>query len=259
MQDYNNRFGGVERIYGALGADRISKAHICVVGIGGVGSWVCEALARSGVGKITLVDLDEVCVTNINRQIHAITETVGRSKVAVMKERLLQINPQIEVNAIEDFFTEKTKERVLSTKYDYLIDAIDSFNSKLLLIHECRLRNQPILTVGGAGGKVTPSLIRSGDLSETSNDPLLAKIRKHLKHVHQYSQQSHWGIDAVYSFERPRFPNKSGRVCYQKDMRLNGRLGCEGSIGSVSFLTGAMAFEAVSVALDRITQVQVDS
>src|SRR5262245_53639082 len=130
MSYYEARFNGVARLYGADGLQRLQHSHVCVVGIGGVGSWAAEAIARSGIGRLTLVDLDEVCVSNINRQIHAVDDDVGRAKVEVMAERVRAINPDCEVHAIAEFFTESNAPQLLSTEFDYLIDAIDSLRNK---------------------------------------------------------------------------------------------------------------------------------
>src|SRR5690242_14903112 len=151
MSDFAERFGGVARLYGASGLEKLRAAHVCVVGIGGVGTWAAEALARSGVGAITLVDLDEVCVTNINRQLHALTETIGRSKVEVMAERIRAINPECHVETEQKFFNAQTAKELLAPKYDFVLDAIDSVTNKVLLLARCRNRKLPVVACGGAG------------------------------------------------------------------------------------------------------------
>src|ERR1017187_120937 len=153
MSDFETRFGGIARLYGKSGLDKLRAAHVCVVGIGGVGTWAAEALARSGVGALTLVDLDEVCVTNINRQLHALTETVGRAKVEVMGERIRAINPDCRVTAEPKFFNEQTAEEFLAPKYDFVLDAIDTVTNKVLLLAGCREKNLPVVSCGGAGGR----------------------------------------------------------------------------------------------------------
>ena len=147
-----------------------------MMGIGGVGSWTVEALARSGVGRITMVDLDDVCLSNVNRQLHALDGTIGKSKIAVMKERVLKINPNCEVNLIEKFFTKENAEEILDNDFDYIVDAFDSMWNKLFLIDLCVKRGIKICTVGGAGGKTDPTLIRSGDLNFTQKDPFVFLI-----------------------------------------------------------------------------------
>src|SRR6516225_5042178 len=145
MSDFETRFGGIARLYGQGGLLKLRAAHVCVVGIGGVGTWAAEALARSGIGAITLVDLDEVCVTNINRQLHALTETVGRSKVEVMAERIRAINPECKILAEQKFFNEQTAEELLASKFDFVLDAIDSVSNKVLLLAKCREKNLPVV------------------------------------------------------------------------------------------------------------------
>ena len=146
MSDFETRFGGIARLYGQAGLEKLRAAHVGVIGIGGVGTWASEALARSGVGAITLVDLDEVCVTNINRQLHALTETVGRSKVEVMAERIRAINPECRVTAAQQFFNEQTAEEILAPKFDFILDAIDNVPNKMLLLVRCREKNLPVIT-----------------------------------------------------------------------------------------------------------------
>src|SRR5688572_28200628 len=170
--DYNQRFSGIARLYGTDGAARLRSAHVAVIGVGGVGSWAVEALARSGVAALTLIDLDEVCVSNINRQLPALTSEVGKSKVLVLKQRLQGINHNCIVTAVEEFFTAASAEHLLATPYDYVVDAIDSLANKCLLIARCRDKNIPVITVGGAGGRRDPTAIKIDDLAFASHDPL---------------------------------------------------------------------------------------
>src|SRR5580658_2547566 len=148
MSDFETRFGGIARLYGREGLARLRAAHVCVVGIGGVGTWAAEALARSGIGAITLVDLDEVCASNINRQLHALTETVGRAKVEVMADRIRAINPGCRVIAEQKFFNEQTAAGLLAPKFDFVLDAIDSVTNKVLLLAGCRQKNLPVAACG---------------------------------------------------------------------------------------------------------------
>ena len=154
MSDYQLRFGGIARLYGNRQSEALQQAHFCVIGIGGVGSWVAEALARNGIGQITLIDLDDLCITNINRQIHALSNTIGQRKVDVMRDRIIQINPECIVNCIEDFVTLENMREILSNGYDYVIDAIDSVNVKSAVIAHCKRNKLPLITIGGAGGQV---------------------------------------------------------------------------------------------------------
>ena len=169
MSDFETRFGGIARLYGQSGLERLRAAHVCVVGIGGVGTWSAEGLARSGIGALTLVDLDEVCASNINRQLHALTETVGRAKVEVMAERIRAINPDCRVIADQKFFNEQSAAELLTPKFDFVLDAIDSVTNKVLLLANCRQKNLPVVACGGAGGRRDGTLVRTADLAKVSH------------------------------------------------------------------------------------------
>lgn len=193
------RFGGIERLYGEAGFEQLQKAHVAIVGIGGVGCWSAEMLARAGVGHITLIDADELCVTNINRQIHAMDSTVGRSKVEVMAERIKDINPDCQVIQEQRFFMSSTCEDLLSSQFDAVIDAIDSVKHKVLLLAECLKRKTHVVTVGGAGGKTDPSRIQEADLAKSQGDRLLKKVRYELRKYHGLKNKKKFKIPAVFS------------------------------------------------------------
>ena len=260
MSDYHLRFGGISRLYGKSSAEIINNAHFCVIGIGGVGSWVAEALARTGVGRITLIDLDDICTTNINRQIHALTTTVGESKVDVMAERVKQINPECQVHCIEDFVTLDNLHDTLSQGYDYVIDAIDSVKIKTAIINYCKRNKLPIITIGGAGGQTDPSQIQITDLSQTYQDPLLSKVRNQLRRDHNFSRadaskqrQRKFGIDAVFSTEQLMYPDADGEVCYAKQSQDGAmRLDCSGGFGAATHVTASFAFFAVGKAINKL-------
>mgnify|MGYP005812760527 CR=1 FL=1 len=268
--DYSLRFGGIARLYGQDGALTLQQAHFCVIGIGGVGSWVAEAIARNGIGNITLIDLDDLCITNINRQIHALSNTVGLSKVEVMKERIKQINPDCTVNAIEDFVTIENLADLLPANFDYVIDAIDSVNIKTRIIAHCKRNKLPIITIGGAGGQVDPSKIAITDLSKTYQDPLLAKVKNQLRREFNFpradlakASKRKFKIDAVFSTEQLRYPNKdyesSGQVCLAKpeqddENNTSMRLDCSGGFGATTHVTASFAFFAVGRAIDKLLQ-----
>lgn len=273
-QGYLDRFSGIGRAYGSRAMTRLSQAHACVVGIGGVGTWVAEALARSGIGQITLIDLDEICVTNINRQLHALTSTVGQSKVGVMASRLLEINPELRVFAQECFYTEKTEEMLLGTverpsPFDVVVDAIDQTERKAKLIEACFQREIPVVTCGAAGGRRAPHLITTDDLKRSTHDGLLRRVKQILNRStrfqelilqrvadsHQGSpkgESSSWGVPAVFSTERAVYPTLDGEVCHTSPSREALRLGCESGFGSLTFVTGTFGFVASSVAIDLI-------
>jgi tRNA threonylcarbamoyladenosine dehydratase len=260
MSYYRARFEGIARLYGVECLQRLREAHVCVIGIGGVGSWTAEAIARSGLGQLTLVDLDEVCVSNINRQIHALSETVGRPKVEVMAERVRAINPDCQVHTITEFFTESTAEGVLSAKFDYIVDAIDSIRNKCLLIALSRDRNIPIVTCGGAGGRRDAAAVRVADLAFTSHDRLLQKVRERLRRDYGFPRgDKKFGVDCVYSTEPPVFPQMDGSVCETRPPPEMGegearRLNCDWGLGSATFVTGAFGFAAAGHVVRRIAE-----
>lgn len=254
MSDYQLRFGGIARLYGNSQSEALRQANFCVIGIGGVGSWVAEALARNGVGQITLIDLDDLCVTNINRQIHALTSTVGLSKVDVMRDRIMQINPDCSVSTVEDFVTLENVRELLSNSFDYVIDAIDSVNVKSAIIAHCKRNKLPIITIGGAGGQVDPSKIATADLSQTYQDPLLAKVRNQLRREYNFSRnvKRKFSIDAVFSSEQLRYPDAEGNVCHAKQSNDGAmRLDCSGGFGAATHVTACFAFFAVAKAMDK--------
>ena len=264
MSDYSQRFGGIQRLYGSQGAEIIKAAHFCVIGIGGVGSWAAESLARTGVGEITLIDLDDICTTNTNRQIHALTSTVGESKVEVMAERINAINPDCRVNVIEDFVTEDNLAELLTKRFSYVIDAIDSVNIKTMLIAHCKRQKIPLITIGGAGGQIDPTQIQISDLSQTYQDPLLAKVRNQLRRDYNFPKDTEkkaskrkFAIDAVFSTEQLVYPNQDGEVCHAKQ-QANGtmRLDCNNGFGAVTHVTASFAFFAVSRAISKLIKKQ---
>jgi tRNA A37 threonylcarbamoyladenosine dehydratase len=207
--DFDRRFGGIARLYGAAALQRFRQAHVCVVGVGGVGSWVVEALARSAIGKITMIDLDNLAESNINRQIHALSDTLGKAKVSALAERIALINPFCVVTEIEDFLTPDNMEQMIGGRgYDYVVDAIDNVQAKVALIAYCRDHALPLLTVGSAGGQIDPTKIEVRDLSKTEQEPLLAKVRKRLRTYHRFPRgdRNRFGVDAVFSTEPVRMP-----------------------------------------------------
>jgi len=248
------RFGGIARLYGKRGLQRLSTAHVCVVGVGGVGSWTVEALARSGVGTITMVDFDEVCITNVNRQLPALTHTVGSAKVAVLAERVAQIAPQCAVNARQIFFTAETEESFFSARYDWVVDAIDVPAQKCLLIAGCRRRGVPVLSVGGAGGKRDGSAVRVADLALTGRDPLLKVVRRELRREHGFEsvEGRGFGVPCVYSTEAPVYPWEDGEVCEVREEGGASVRDCSSGFGAATFVTGVFGFIAAGEVVRRI-------
>ena len=260
--DFNQRFGGIARLYGVEGLKKLLNSHILIVGLGGVGTWAAEALARSGVGAITLVDLDDICITNTNRQIHAQNNLYGSMKVKAMSERILGINPQCKVRTFEEFFTATTSEMILDRNYDYVIDAIDSLQNKCVLAAKCHEKNIPLIINGGAAGKRNPAMIKVDDLGLACNDSLLFSLRKRLRQEFSFpsgesftrSKKQKFNIACVYSPEEPIFPKSDGSVCPIADLESNLRLDCETGMGSATHITGMFGFMAAGHVIDQITK-----
>jgi tRNA A37 threonylcarbamoyladenosine dehydratase len=250
------RFGGIARLYGVDGLALFRRSHVAVIGIGGVGSWAAEALARSGVGEITLIDLDDLCVTNINRQIHALSSTIGQSKVAVMAERIREINPDCLVHEVEAFASRDNLDQLLHPGLDYVIDAIDSVPEKAALIAWCKRHKVAVITIGGAGGQIDPTLIRVADLTRVCADPLAAKVRATLRRHYHFSRSGRrFAVECVYSQEQLRYPQPDGSVGQRKSVLANGtRLDCAGGFGATSVVTASFGFVAVARVLAKLQQ-----
>lgn len=249
------RFSGIERLYGAGSLTKFRHAHVCVVGVGGVGSWTVEALARSGVGTLTLIDGDDVCVSNTNRQLPALMGAYGRPKVDVLAERARAINPDIVVNAMERFLTPATLDDLLGRGYDLVVDACDAFRVKLETIAWCKRRKQPLIVCGSAGGRSDPTKIEVRDLSKTEHDALLALIRKKLRHDHRFPRnpKRSFGIPAVFSRENVRYPQPDGSVCGLRPNSAESlRLDCDASLGAATHVTAAFGMVIAGKALDRL-------
>ena len=263
MSDYETRFGGIARLYGAEQANWLRQAHFCVIGIGGVGTWVAEALARSGVGSLTLVDLDDICTTNTNRQIHAMSSTVGTAKVEAMAERILAINPDCQVQQIEDFVTVDNLHDMFGdrhdSKFDVIVDAIDSIQAKTALIAYCKRNKFPIVVTGGAGGQTDPSQIQFGDLAKTTHDPLLSKVRNQLRRDFNFSKnpKRKFGVDCVFSTEQLQYPQSDGTVCAIKvSAEGSMRLDCNMGFGAATMITGTFGFFAASKAIEKYLKIK---
>lgn len=248
IDNYEQRFGGIGRLYSAEGLARLRQAHICVIGIGGVGSWVVEALARSGIGKITMIDMDDICVTNINRQIHALTGNVGKLKTEVMRERVALINPECEVQIIDDFLSAENLADYLNRDYDYVIDAIDSVKTKAVLIAYCKRHKIKVITIGGAGGQTDPTQIQIADMTKTIQDPLIAKVRSILRKDYHFSQnpKRKFGVDCVFSTQPLIFPKMS------EGCEISASMNCANGFGSATMITATFGFFAVSRVIDKL-------
>jgi tRNA A37 threonylcarbamoyladenosine dehydratase len=250
--DFDRRFGGIARLYGAAALPRFRAARVCVVGVGGVGSWVVEALARSAIGHLTLIDLDNVAESNINRQIQALSATLGQAKVTALAQRIELINPYCRVTEVEDFVTPDNLDTMIGAHdFDYVIDAIDSVRAKSALIAYCSAHAIPLITVGSAGGQIDPTRIEVRDLARTEQEPLLAKVRKLLRAQHGFPRgaKNKFGIDAVFSTEPLRFPEGSDGCALETD-RITG-LNCAG-FGSAMVVTASFGMVAAAHVLRKL-------
>ncbi|CCP02067.1 hypothetical protein BN439_0982 [Erwinia amylovora Ea644] len=252
---WRQRFGGIARLYGQPALQLFADAHICVVGIGGVGSWAAEALARSGIGAITLIDMDDICISNTNRQIHALKSHVGQAKTEVMAARIRDINPECRVTCVDDFITAENTAELLDQGFSYVIDAIDSVRPKAALLAWCRRHKIPLVTTGGAGGQIDPTQIQVADLAKTIQDPLAAKLRERLKSDFKIVKNSKGklGIDCVFSTEALMYPQPDGSVCPSRSSAEGPkRMDCASGFGAVTMVTATFGFIAVSHALKKM-------
>ena len=256
--DFERRFGGVKRLYGDTGISKLQAAHIVIVGIGGVGSWVAEALARNAVGSITLVDLDNIAESNVNRQIHALDGNFGKAKITAMRERILSINPDCLVHEIEDFVTVENARKILDFHFDCLVDCIDDASAKAVLAVLCKAVKSPIVMSGSAGGRLDPTRIKVADLSAVTNDKLLAKVRNMLRRDYQFpkaqtSNSKHtkksakFDVICVYSDEPVIKPDEA---CETGSSSITG-LNCAG-YGSSVCVTAPMGFAAAQLAINLL-------
>lgn len=248
--DRDRRFGGVTRLYGIDGAERLRKANVCIVGIGGVGSWSAEALARTGIGRMTVVDLDMVAESNTNRQIHALGDVYGKAKVDAIAERIRAINPDCVVSCVEDFVTPENVGTILDQDYSMIIDAIDQVRAKAAMVALCRQIKTPIVVVGAAGGQIDPTQVCVTDLSKTVQDPLLAKVRSLLRREYGFPRDTKkkFSVSAVFSTEPLRYP-ETGAAC-DTPLGTTG-LNCAG-FGSSVCVTSVFGMVAAAQAIRRI-------
>ncbi len=252
--DNERRFSGVRRLYGETGLSKLQSAHVVVIGIGGVGSWAVEALARNAIGQLTLIDLDNIAESNVNRQIHALNENMGKAKVTAMQERLLQINPNCKVIEIEDFITVDNVQSLLDFDFDIILDCTDDAKAKVVLASFCKQQNKPLMMSGSAGGRLDASRMQIADLSKVTGDKLLAKVRNQLRRDYGFPKASQtkksakFGITCVYSDEPVIKPDM---VCDTvADASITG-LNCAGYGSSVS-VTAPFGFMLGQLAINRL-------
>lgn len=246
----SRRFGGISRLYGQTALDVFSRSHVCVVGVGGVGSWAVEALARSGIGKLTLIDLDNIAESNVNRQLHALSNDFGKAKVSALHERIGQINPQCEVVEIEDFVDENNLSTLFADGFDFVIDAIDQVRVKAAMAAYFVGKKQPFVISGGAGGQKNPALIQTADLSRVTHDPLLANLRYTLRKRYGFPRDTaqKMRVPCVFSTENIT-PPQSGEAC-AADAAPQG-LSCAG-YGASMLVTAAFGLYCAQAAIDHL-------
>ena len=252
----DSAFAALPRVFGRQACTQLSQMRVCVVGMGGVGSWAAESLARTGIGHLTMIDHDDVTVSNINRQLHALSNTVGESKVELMRERVGHINVHCDVHAIDDFLAESNLGRYLDQQFDVVIDAIDSIRFKAAMIYYCKRNRIPIITTGGAGGRIDPLAVGVIDLSRTWNDALAARVRKRLRTDYGFSKnpKRRFGVECVFSKEQPVYPDTKGGVTHARPGIPGASLDCDQGYGSVSMVTGTFGLVAASRAINLALQ-----
>lgn len=254
--DYERRFGGVRRLYGESGLAKLQAAHVCVVGIGGVGSWAVEALARNAVGSLTLIDLDNIAESNVNRQLHAVDGAFGLPKITAMQQRVHAINPACVVHTVEDFITPENVATLLNTSMDVIVDCIDDAKAKVALAAFCTQQQQTLVMVGSAGGRLDPTRIQVTDLAHVSGDRLLAKVRNQLRRDFNFPKASNtkksskFGITAVFSDEPALKPAQSADEMCEVNTGITG-LNCAG-YGSSVCVTAPFGFAAAQLALNHL-------
>jgi tRNA A37 threonylcarbamoyladenosine dehydratase len=248
VSDEARRFGGLERLYGVDAAARIRQAHVVVVGIGGVGSWTAEALARSGVGRLTLIDMDHIAESNVNRQIHALTSTLGQAKIEAMRERIAQIHPGCKVDLVDDFVSPENWPQLLTVRPDALIDACDQVKAKQAMAVWAMKEKIPFVTVGAAGGKRLAHQVDIDDLAQVTHDPLLAQLRYRLRKHHGAPKQGkRIGVRCVFSREPVQGPDASCAL------EGDGTLNCHG-YGSLVGVTATFGMCAATEVMNLLSR-----
>ncbi|MDO4997513.1 MAG: tRNA threonylcarbamoyladenosine dehydratase [Neisseria sp.] len=251
----SRRFGGIARLYGQNALNAFAQAHVCVVGVGGVGSWAVEALARSGISKLTLIDLDNVAESNVNRQLHALTDDFGKAKVLALSERIAQINPDCQVIEIEDFIDENNLSQIFAQPFDFVIDAIDQVRVKAAMVAYFVQHKQPFIISGGAGGQRNPALIETADLSQVSHDPLLANLRYTLRKKYGFSRDTSkkMRVPCVFSRESITPPQLSEESCAADGNAAPQGLSCAG-YGASMLVTASFGLHCATAAMEHIVK-----
>lgn len=253
-EDYAQRFSGIARLYGSAGLARLRAAQVCVIGVGGVGSWTVEALARSGLGALTMIDLDDVCVTNVNRQLPALDGTIGRPKIDVLAERIRLISPSCRVDTRATFFTPATAAELLAPGFDFVVDATDRLANKCEIIVRSRERGIAVLTCGGAGGRRDGTAVRVCDLAHSTQDELLRQVRRKLRRDFAFPREpgADFGVACVFSPELPLYPWADGTCALDPEPGSSLTLDCATGFGTATFITGAFGFAAAGEVVRRL-------
>ncbi len=258
----HRRFDRMGRLVGDPGMQKIMNSHVMVIGVGGVGSWAAESLARSGVGRITLVDFDEICITNTNRQLHALTGLLGQKKAQVLTDRLRKINPQARFDALPIFYSEENCTQIFAERPDYVLDCIDNLTAKSHLISFCRQQGIPLIVSTGAAARLDPSMIQVADLAKSHTDPMAQQLRKILRTKHEFPRDEDFGVPCVFSDEEPMLPVElhydHGQgfkcVCPQGQNDLHSCDKRNRIYGTASFVTGSFGFHMASWVIRQILQ-----
>lgn len=258
----HRRFDRMGRLVGDQGMENLFRSHVMVIGLGGVGSWAAESLARSGVGRLTVVDFDEVCITNANRQLHALQGLVGQKKSAIMGERLRKINPQAQVLDLPLFYNQENHDQIFKHRPDFVVDAIDNMTAKSQLLNFCRKENIPVICSSGAAARMDPTQVRVADLAETHTDPLAHQLRKIMRTKFDFPREGQFGIPCVYSAETPmepvdlKYDNGQGFkcVCPQGQNNLHSCDQRNLIYGTASFVTGAFGLAMASWVVQQIVK-----
>lgn len=258
----HRRFDRMGRLVGDANMEKLFRSHVMVIGLGGVGSWAAESLARSGVGRLTVVDFDEICITNANRQLHALQGLVGHKKAKVMAERLRKINPQSQVEEMPMFYNEQNSAEILAKKPDYIIDAIDNMTAKSHLIHTAKALGIPLITSVGAAARLDPQAVKITDLSETHTDPMAQQLRKVMRQKYDFAAKGPWGVPCVFSTEVPMMPVElhydQGEgfkcVCPQGQNDFHSCDRRHTIYGTASFVTGAFGLAMASWTVRQILE-----
>ncbi len=257
-EDYINRFGGVGRLYGKAALEVFSEAHVMVVGLGGAGSWTVESLARSGIGEITLVDLDEICITNTNRQIHAHDGNYGKMKAEALMKRVLKINPHCKIHVELSFYSKRNSEQLLASMPDIVIDAIDTTRAKSHLLASCITKGIPVFTCGGSGGKIDATKIKVADLARAHGDKLISSVRKELRTYYGFpngkgKKAKKFYIPAVLSDEEMTSPQPCSLEDHEKIISHTPKnLNCATGYGAITHVTATFGFVLTQLALEAL-------